>query len=453
MIAWRGHSILGSLRGRLLLGTLAWILISIVLAGLGLNRLFQDHVYRQFEQRLQTHLDQIMADVNLDNADGVTLQSRLSDPLFEQPYSGMYWQIARQEVGSDQWSVVLRSTSLWDEALDVNAPDTPSGVLSLTGPEKQRLVVLRQELDEVNDKGQSLQIMVAGKRELLAEPLARFERILFLSLGGLAVGLILAAILQVVLALYPLHLLRRRLLDVQEGREPQVGGSFPSEIQPLVDDFNAVLSANAGMVDRARAQAGNLAHAVKTPLTIMGNAAQAEDPHLAAVVSEQVALAQRQVDHHLSRARAMAVRAIGVRTDVSACLQSLCRVMGRLHKDKQIHLDVSEQELVFKGEEQDLQEMAGNLLDNACKWATQNVWCQVWQQDNVLHLVVEDDGPGLDPEQLERVFGRGQRADERHPGFGLGLDIVRELARSYQGKVQASVSEKGGLRLDLTLAS
>lgn len=453
MIALRGRTTLGSLRSRLLLGTLAWILLSIILAGLGLNRLFQDHVYRQFEQRLQTHLDQIMADVNLDSSDGVTLQSRLSDPLFEQPYSGMYWQIARQEAGSKQWTVALRSTSLWDEALDVNAPDTPNGVLSLTGPEKQRLVVLRQELDEVNEKGQSLQIMVGGNRELLAEPLARFERILFLSLGGLALGLILAAVLQVVLALYPLQLLRRRLLDVQEGREPQVGGSFPSEIQPLVDDFNAVLSANAGMVDRARAQAGNLAHAVKTPLTIMGNAAQVQDPHLAALVSEQVALAQRQVDHHLTRARAMAVRAIGVRTDVSACLQSLCRVMGRLHSEKQIHLDVADQTLVFKGEEQDLQEMAGNLLDNACKWASQHVWCQVWQQDNVLHLVVEDDGPGLDPEQLERVFGRGQRADERHPGFGLGLDIVRELARSYQGQVQASASEKGGLRLDLTLAS
>ncbi|MCX5464840.1 sensor histidine kinase [Alcaligenes parafaecalis] len=453
MIALRGRTALGSLRSRLLLGTLAWILLSIVLAGFGLNRLFQDHVYRQFEQRLQTHLDQIMADVNLDSSDGVTLQSRLSDPLFEQPYSGMYWQIARQEEGSNQWAVALRSTSLWDEALDVNAPDTPNGVLSLTGPEKQRLVVLRQELDEVNEKGQSLQIMVGGNRELLAEPLARFERILFLSLGGLALGLILAAVLQVVLALYPLQLLRRRLLDVQEGREPQVGGSFPSEIQPLVDDFNAVLSANAGMVDRARAQAGNLAHAVKTPLTIMGNAAEAQDPHLAGLVSEQVALAQRQVDHHLSRARAMAVRAIGVRTDVSACLQSLCRVMGRLHSEKQIHLDVADQTLVFKGEEQDLQEMAGNLLDNACKWASQHVWCQVWQQDNVLHLVVEDDGPGLDPEQLERVFGRGQRADERHPGFGLGLDIVRELARSYQGQVQASASEKGGLRLDLTLAS
>src|SRR5690606_30747179 len=133
MIAWRGHTILGSLRGRLLLGTLAWILISIVLAGLGLNRLFQDHVYRQFEQRLQTHLDQIMADVNLDNADGVTLQSRLSDPLFEQPYSGMYWQIARQEAGSDQWTVALRSHSLWDGALDVNGPDRPDRVVSLNG--------------------------------------------------------------------------------------------------------------------------------------------------------------------------------------------------------------------------------------------------------------------------------------------------------------------------------
>ncbi|MGE8590965.1 MAG: hypothetical protein ACN6OD_16470 [Alcaligenes sp.] len=283
----RSHAALGSLRSRLLLGTLAWILVSIVLAGLGLNRLFQDHVYRQFEQRLQTHLDQIMADVNLENLNNLSLQSRLSDPLFEQPYSGMYWQIARREATGGKWTVALRSTSLWDEALDANAAGSAHGSFTLQGPAKQPLIVLRQELDEVNDKGQSLQIMVAGSRELLAEPLERFQRILFLSLGGLALGLILAAVLQVVLALYPLQLLRRRLLDVQEGRQPEIGGRFPSEIQPLVDDFNAVLHANARMVDRARAQAGNLAHAVRTPLTIMGNAAAGADPQLAAVVSEQ----------------------------------------------------------------------------------------------------------------------------------------------------------------------
>lgn len=449
----RSHAALGSLRSRLLLGTLAWILVSIVLAGLGLNRLFQDHVYRQFEQRLQTHLDQIMADVNLENLNNLSLQSRLSDPLFEQPYSGMYWQIARREATGGKWTVALRSTSLWDEALDANAAGSAHGSFTLPGPEKQPLIVLRQELDEVNDKGQSLQIMVAGSRELLAEPLERFQRILFLSLGGLALGLILAAVLQVVLALYPLQLLRRRLLDVQEGRQPEIGGRFPSEIQPLVVDFNAVLHANARMVDRARAQAGNLAHAVRTPLTIMGNAAAGADPQLAAVVSEQVALAQRQVDHHLSRARATAVRAIGVRTDVRASLQALCRVMGRLHAEKQIHLDLPARELVFKGEEQDLQEMAGNLLDNACKWAARHVWCRVSLEQGALHLVVEDDGPGLDPGQLERVFGRGQRADERYPGFGLGLDIVRELAESYHGRVQAGPSDKGGLRLDLVLAA
>lgn len=453
MSSLRRRSWLGSLRGRLLMGTLAWIVVSIILAGLGLNRLFQDHVYRQFEQRLQTHLDQIMADVNLENPDNLSLQSRLSDPLFEQPYSGMYWQIARRDGGDGKWAVALRSTSLWDEALEAGASGNEHGSFLLSGPEKQTLIVVRQELDDINDKGQSLQIMVAGNRELVAEPLERFQRILFLSLGGLALGLILAAVLQVVLALYPLRLLRRRLLDVQEGRQPEIGGRFPSEIQPLVDDFNAVLSANARMVDRARAQAGNLAHAVKTPLTIMGNAAVSADPHLAALVSEQVALAQRQVDHHLSRARATAVRAIGVRTDVRTSLQALCRVMGRLHADKQIHLSLPEHELMFKGEEQDLQEMAGNLLDNACKWASANVWCHVSQAEGELRIVVEDDGPGLSADQLQRVFGRGQRADERHPGFGLGLDIVRELAESYHGRVQASPSERGGLRLDLSLAA
>lgn len=439
----------GSLRGRLLLGTLVWIVLSVSLAGYGLFRLFEDHVYHQFELTLQSHIDQIMADVGLDDADTLSMPPRLSNPLFEQPYSGLYWQIAVND--QQGWKIALRSTSLWDAALSTDAGKKRGGAHEIAGPQQQRVLALTQELDDVDEQGRRLQITVAGDTRMLSEPLERFHRILLWSLGALAAGLILAAVLQVFLSLYPLRVLRTRLAQVQSGLAQEVQGQFPTEIQPLVEDFNAVLRANTDVVERARSQAGNLAHAVKTPLSILANAADAKEPDLDILVKEQVWLARKQVDHHLNRARASAVRALGGRTAVYPSLASLCRVMSKLHGAIQIVLVQEDQTLVFRGEEQDFQEMVGNLLENACKWAHQQVWCTAMYERDLMHIVIEDDGPGLNEQDLERIFLRGQRADERHPGFGLGLDIVTELARSYKGSLQAGQSERGGLRMQLTL--
>lgn len=438
-----------SLQGRLLLGTLTWIVLLVSVAGFGLYRLFQDHVYRQFEMTLQTHIDQIMADINLDDLDNLVLQSRLSNPLFEQPYSGMYWQIALSEPAG--WRVVLRSTSLWDEVLETELPTL--GVLTdtLLGPEHQALLSLSQELEDVDEQGQRLLITVAGDVRLVAQPLERLHRILLWSLGGLVLGLVVAALLQLFLSLYPLRTLRARLLEVQQGHSRTMQGHFPSEVQPLVEDFNAVLKANDEMVERARAQAGNLAHALKTPLSILANAARVNEPGLAALVQEQVTAAQRQVDHHLSRARASAVRTVGVRTPIYPVITSLCRVMEKIYPPIELVLEQDDLGLIFRGEEQDLQEMVGNLLDNACKWAENRVWCHVGVMQNRVQIRVEDDGPGLADEHLERIFRRGQRLDERHPGFGLGLDIVSELVQSYHGQLQAERSCRGGLCIRLYL--
>lgn len=437
-----------SLQGRLLLGTLLWILLLVGVAGFGLYRLFQDHVYKQFEVTLQTHMDQIMADVNLDDLEHLTLAARLSDPLFEQPYSGMYWQIALSE--AQAWRVVLRSTSLWDDVLSLSKQQ--AGVQTIDGPEHQHLLALTQILEGLDEQGRSLSITVAGDLRLVAEPLQRLHRLLFWSLGGLVAGLMLAVLMQLLLSLYPLRALRERLLDVQQGRSRTVQGRFPSEVQPLVEDFNKVLTVNEQMVDRARAQAGNLAHALKTPLSILANAADAEDPDLAKLVQEQVAVARRQVDHHLNRARASAIRTVGVRTVIYPVLSSLCRVMEKIYAPITLSLQQDDQELIFRGEEQDLQEMVGNLLDNACKWASTQVWCTVKVNQQSLIIIVEDDGPGLAEENLQSIFRRGQRLDERHPGFGLGLDIVSELVSAYQGRLEAGRSTHGGLCMRLYLS-
>ncbi|MBS1941407.1 MAG: GHKL domain-containing protein, partial [Bacteroidetes bacterium] len=219
-------------------------------------------------------------------------------------------------------------------------------------------------------------------------------------------------------------------------------------------EFNHVLAENADMVQRARTQAGNLAHAVHTPLTILANAADGQATPLAQLVREQVAGARRQVDYHLARARAAAaVRATGLRTPVLAPLQALLRTMTRLHDQRDLSFELAEgaPALAFRGEAQDLYEMLGNLIDNAGKWARARILVDVRRQGGELCFTVDDDGPGIPEDERERMFQRGVQLDERRPGSGLGLDIVRALADSYGGSVQALPSPLGGARLRLCL--
>ncbi|MGB7482620.1 MAG: ATP-binding protein, partial [Castellaniella sp.] len=238
------------------------------------------------------------------------------------------------------------------------------------------------------------------------------------------------------------------------GRAERIEGKFPMEVRPLVEDFNLVLSRNAEGLERARMQAGNLAHALKTPLAVMASAAQAEDPALPRLVAEQVEAARRQVDYHLARARAAAaVRVTGLRSPILPLLQGLVRVMDRVHAERGLVYDLSgvAEDLVFRGEAQDFQEMLGNVLDNAGKWARSRVCVTACCQDGELSIQVEDDGPGLSPERAEQVFERGQRADERTPGSGLGLGIVRDLADLYGGWARIETGRLGGARVIITL--
>jgi signal transduction histidine kinase len=284
--------------------------------------------------------------------------------------------------------------------------------------------------------------------------MARFTRLLLIALGALALALALAVVLQLQLALRPLRLLRERLAAVRAGQAARLEGRFAQELEPLVAEFNHVLAENADMVQRARTQAGNLAHAVHTPLTILANAADGQATPLARLVQEQVASARRQVDYHLARARAAAaVRATGLATPVLEPLRALLRTMARLHGARGLSFELADgaQDLAFRGETQDLYEMLGNLMDNAGKWARTRVVVDVRREGQQLCFTVDDDGPGIPEEQRQRMFERGVQLDERRTGSGLGLDIVRALADSYGGSVQALASPLGGARLVLRL--
>ena len=464
-----GGGWLRSLRARLLAGALAWIALALLLAGWGLRNLFQEHVTAQWQAQLAAQLDQLSAAVNISPGGSVTLVPEPGDARLARPLSGLYWQIDRMQAdGDDAFTATraaARSRSLWDQTLPLpataSAAHDGSQPLHLQDGQGRQLLALTRILQLPEDDAPPLRLTVAADRALVAEPIQRFTRLLLIALGTLAAGLAAAVALQLRLAMQPLQLLRQRLTAVRRGEAKALQGRLPQELQPLVSEFNHVLGENARMVQVARTQAGNLAHAVHTPLSIMGNAAAADGGPLAELVQEQVANARRQVDYHLARARAAAAtRATGLRAPVLPAMQALARTMQRLHAGRGVaYAAHGDEALAFRGEEQDLYEMLGNLMDNAGKWAAHQITVTAESAESAdsadspaaLLITVDDDGPGIPPAQRQHIFQRGARLDETRPGSGLGLDIVRDMAETYGGQIEAATSPTGGLRMRLRL--
>jgi len=407
---------------------------------------------------MESHLEQLAANLAVDQNGKVYLAASLSDPRLSRPNAGLYWQIDQLN-NSRALTVrgVLRSRSLWDFVLSVPEDTVSDGVIHqhrVVGLGELPLEMIERVVYPAERPEQPLRLIIAADASLITEPVDRFKGLLAWSLGTLGLGLVIAAIVQVLVGLRPLGDLRNALAEVHEGHAEGIGGTFPREIQPLVDDFNEVLAYNARILSHARTQAGNLAHAVKTPLAVLANAAARRDPQLHQLVAEQIALAQEQVDYHLARSRAAAAATTpGANCPVKPVLQSLIRVMERLHADKKLTVTLSDTTsgLVFRGEKQDLQEMLGNVLDNAWKWAGSRVDISSHYDADWLTVLIDDDGPGLPPQRRESVLARGVRADERVPGSGLGLAIVCDLAKLYGGSIMLDASPLGGLRLLLRL--
>lgn len=450
----------GSLRLRLLLGTLVGITVTILVAGWALDSLFRQHVAQQFHAELNTHLDQLAAHLVVDPAGHPSLSSAQSDPRFSKPYSGLYWQIDRVDTTPGSELGLLRSRSLWDDVLRLPV-DTPSdGEVHqhrVAGPGKTMLGLVERVIileDTPEQAAKAFRLVVAADERQMREPVERFSGMLWLALGLLGGGLALVAVIQVLIALLPLRRLHAALAAVRNGDAHQIKGAFPGEVQPLVEEFNAVLLHNAEVIERARTQAGNLAHALKTPFSVIANAVTGKDDELARLVFGQVDVARKQIDYHLSRSRAAAsLRLPGARTPVPPILDGLIRVMRRIHGERDLELVVHPHSasLVFRGEEQDLQEMLGNLLDNACKWAARRIEVSLSVVGKKLQIIFDDDGSGIVAAQRERALNRGERVDEQVPGSGLGLAIVDDLVRLYGGRIELGDSPLGGLRVTLVL--
>jgi signal transduction histidine kinase len=452
-----------SLALRLFFSATAVTVIILLITGVVLSSLYRDGVERSFDRRLDVYLKTLVADVSAPD-DTEKLPQSLSEPLFDLPLSGWYWQTTKLNPAKPE---VKSSRSLWDSGLphleDLHVPTGPDGTRKryVPGPEDQRLRLVERTVD-LGDEGRYL-VAVAGDAQEVEDEAQSFDRALTVTFGVLATALLLTTMFQVRFGLAPLKRISAGLAAIRAGTAERLQGRFPEEIAPLARETNALIDANREIVERARTHVGNLAHALKTPLSVIVNEATARgDDPLAMKVREQAAVMRDQVQHHLERAR-IAARAtvIGTVTEVAPVVTALARSMEKIHRDRGIAIDIEAAPAAkFRGERQDLEEMVGNLVDNACKWAQSRVAIEVLAAHaeaapagNTLRVVVDDDGPGLTPSQRERVqvARRGNRLDETKPGSGLGLSIVTDLAALYGGALTLGTAPIGGLRAELVL--
>jgi signal transduction histidine kinase len=417
---------------------------------------FTQAVRDNFDTQLQVDLDGMIAAAEPDPNGNVELQERFLNRRFARAYSGLYWQIE-----PDKGPVQI-SHSLLDRTLRVRDEQPAQGLIwgFADGPDNQSLRVLARKVSFTipatpNPKdSRTYLFIVAGDISTVEAEIADFNGTLFWSFAVLFAGFVLAVFLQVRVGLQPLRRVREALARIRSGAAQRLEGRFPSEIAPLASELNSLIEHSSEVVGRARTHVANLAHFLKTPLTVLATEAEANPGVLADTVKRQVGVMRRQVDHYLTRARtAGALNALGNRTQVAPVLEDLARVLRRIHAERGVEIAVScPTELYFRGERQDLEEMAGNLMDNACKWAKSRVVVETVRDPGPsFRLVVEDDGPGLTPEGLERVMTRGERLDESVPGSGLGLSIVRDIAKLYRGELVLGKGTQGGLLATLTL--
>ncbi len=451
-----------SLANRLFLSATAWVVVILVVTGVVLASVYRSATERAFDRRLNLYLRTLIAEVAIPDEPPDRQFQSLGEPLFDLPLSGWYWQITRTDSEKPE---TRASRSLWDKKLprleDQGADLTAAGVRIgyVDGPEGQNLRAVERPVDLGLD-GKFL-VSVAGDASEIFDETRSFDYYLGGTFAALGVVLLLTTLFQVRFGLAPLRRISESIADIRSGRAERLVGDFPVEIAPLARETNALIDANREIVERARTHVGNLAHAIKTPLSVIVNEAAAHraDP-FAGKVLEQADVMRDQVAHHLERARIAArVTIISTVTDVAPAIEALRRTMEKIHRDRGIAIEVAaDSSAKFRGERQDLDEMVGNLVDNACKWAESQVSVEVLVEPTEepddghrLRIIVDDDGRGLSEAERAKVSRRGQRLDESKPGSGLGLSIVIDLAALYGGSLALGNAPSGGLRAELLL--
>jgi signal transduction histidine kinase len=453
-----------SLTRRLIWLASAWILVALVIAAVVLTQAFQESALRRLGDMLNETIDEIVVAASRTGEGEVVPQ--IQDARTLRLLSGKYWQIL--EVQPDGTMVsIARSTSLWtyDLALPVDLPsrlDAAFGEVityNTRGPKNdpttREPLRVAASMKSIPRRENPVIFLAAIDRSEVDADTRQFATVTWVALLILGLGLVSAVFIQVQVGLRPLYDLRNEIAAVRHGKAARIGRSYPLEIQPLAEQVNRLLDHNQEVVDRQRTHVGNLAHALKTPISVMLAEAGTAEGVLPELVRRQTKVMQGQVDHHLRRARAAARAAhgLGETTPVPEVMDELAVMIEQVFRDKGAEIDWrAPDDLAFLGERQDLQEILGNLIENAAKFSKRRVRVSAGPSGlGQMIVVVEDDGPGLPADQREAVMKRGARLDESAPGSGLGLSIVEDLTRAYGGRLTLGDSEMGGLKVVLEL--
>jgi signal transduction histidine kinase len=449
-----------SIASRLFLSAAFWSTLILALAGLGLSALNARWTEANFDDQLGVYLKALVANVAIPNDEAKGAAPAAVAPQFELAFSGWYWQITRLDANPPE---IRASKSLFATQLPRLVAVNPDHgeILSgyAIGPGGHELRMIEREID-AGDEGRYL-VQVAANADVIEAQERSFQWALAATFLTLALALIGSTALAVRFGLRPLRVLQEGVASIRRGETERIAGEFSEDVAPLATEVNQLLDANRQIVERARTQVGNLAHALKTPLSVLVNEAESRSPSLPEKVREQTAIMRRQVTFYLDRGGAAAgARKIGVAAEVKPVVDGLVRTFEKLHAERGLTFSVDLPDgLRFRGEVQDLTDLIGNLLDNAGKWARERVTIRAWREagpkDAAAFLIAEidDDGPGLDEGARAEALERGKRLDESRPGSGLGLSIVVELAAIYGGSLRLDESPLGGLRAILRLPS
>jgi signal transduction histidine kinase len=437
----------GSLTRRMIVVAAFWITALLLMGGFALDRVLSASIVQNFDDQLKYVLNAMIAASEIGPDGEVRFNRPPADQRFIEPYSGVYFQVSGQ--GADTFP----SRSLWDRRLQVQDHHQDVNVHTYDSDEFDGEPLRISERDVILPGSKvRWRFQVAQSREMIDTQIKQLRSTLFWSFFALGIGLLILAALQTFYGLWPLRRVRQDVAAIRSGAKTRITEDFPNEVRPLADEINQLLAHSEEQAEEARRHAGNLAHALKTPLTVITNAATANAPDLADTVCREAIVMRRQVDHHLARARAIGRRASAhARATVWDSLESVQRAVDRLYE--KVTVDIAgDKKAQVRVERQDLDEMLGNLVENAAKYGGGRVFVTVEPQDGMIDILVEDDGKGIPQQQREAIFQRGARLDTDKPGTGLGLAIVRDVAEIYGGKITLEESEDlGGLLARLSL--
>jgi signal transduction histidine kinase len=437
-----------------------WAILALIVIFTLITTLYRQASERGFDSLLSAHLFNLIGSVGISDTGVLTGSPDLGDLRFSEPNSGWYWSVlpASEGVTGERHSSSMTQPIPSPSAAEVPFNSAFQRTYTTDGLDGEELKVFESEF-VLDTKNHAARFRVMGNETELEAEISAFQHRLLTYLSLFGVGMISINAIAILFGLQPLRRVRNALAMVREGTAQRLTGRFPVEIEPLANETNALIENNRRIVERSRTQVGNLAHSLKTPLAVLINEGRALGGAKGQLIAEQVGSMQKQVDHYLQRARVAAQRdSVVYRTPVTPLVERMLRVVQKLNPQTRLSLSTSDQDIVFAGEREDLEELLGNLLENAMKWAKSTVMVSVARTPggNALGLFeigIEDDGPGIPEEKAREALQRGRRLDETKPGTGLGLAIVADLVNEYGGTLALERSSLGGLKAIVRLRS